>query len=94
MRREYEYKIATMQNRIAGLERDLGGKGERERERERGERERVEREKMREREIREREGRLVEAEERVRVMEEELLGLRRVSVSFLSFWVLRTELVN
>ena len=30
MRRDYEYKIATMQSRIAGLERDLGGQGERE----------------------------------------------------------------
>jgi hypothetical protein len=31
LRREYEYKIATMQSRIAGLEGDyLGRKGERE----------------------------------------------------------------
>lgn len=31
LRREYEYKIATMQNRIAGLERDLEDAGEKER---------------------------------------------------------------
>ena len=31
LRREYEYKIATMQTRIAGLERDLEDAQERER---------------------------------------------------------------
>lgn len=31
IRREYEYKIATMQNRIAGLEKDLGDAGARDR---------------------------------------------------------------
>ena len=31
IRREYEYKIATMQNKIAGLERDLEDAGEKER---------------------------------------------------------------
>ena len=37
MRRDYEYKIATMQSKVAGLEWDLGGKGEREQKRVEGE---------------------------------------------------------
>ena len=62
LRRDYEYKIATMQSRIAGLERDLGEKGERE-------------------------NKWAQGEERVRVMEEELVGLRRAS-DFLRFGLL------
>lgn len=71
MRREYEYKIATMQSRIAGLERDLGGAAD-----ERDARSDLHREE------RERgESKVKEGEERVRAMEEELVGLRRVCVS-------------
>lgn len=55
LRRDYEYKIATMQSRIAGLERDLGNVDERER-------------------------KWAESEERVRQMEEELVGLRKASI--------------
>lgn len=55
MRRDYEYKIATMQSRIQGLERDLGDQGSKER-------------------------KWKDGEDRVRQMEEELTGLRRVSV--------------
>jgi protein SPA2 len=54
LRREYEYKLATMQSKITGLERDLSDADER-----------VKKSKM--------------SEERVRQMEEELSGLRRVS---------------
>jgi protein SPA2 len=57
LKRDYEYKIATMQSKIAGLERDLGGKGDRDKKRE---------------------TKWAEGEERVRVMEEELVGLRKV----------------
>jgi hypothetical protein len=63
LRRDYEYKIATMQSKIAGLERDLGGKGDRDKQRE------------------------AEGEERVRVMEEELVGLRKVRL-FISLRVI------
>jgi hypothetical protein len=60
MRREYEYKIATMQSRIAVVERYHGGNGERlsdriDREQER-QRKRGDVEKAREGETREREG--------------------------------------
>src|SRR5882762_2955374 len=61
MKRDHEYKIATMQSRIAVLEHDyLGWKGEREKW----------------------ENKWLEGEERVRVMGEELVGLRRVSCLF------------
>jgi hypothetical protein len=54
IRRDYEYKIATMQTQITNLQRDLGDVGEKER-------------------------RWREGEAKVRQMEEELVGLRRVS---------------
>jgi len=54
MRRDYEYKIATMQTQITNLQRDLGDAGERDR-------------------------KWQDGEARVRQMEEELVGLRRVS---------------
>lgn len=56
MKRDYEYKIATMQTQITNLQRDLGDSEEKER-------------------------RWKEGEARVRQMEEELIGLRRVSDS-------------
>jgi hypothetical protein len=57
MRREYEYKIATMQSKISGLERDLSGAEESKKKARAG-------------------------ADRVRQMEEELDGLRRVSWIF------------
>lgn len=54
IKRDYEYKIATMQTQITNLQRDLGDADERDR-------------------------KWQEGEARVRQMEEELLGLRRVS---------------
>lgn len=56
MRRDYEYKIATMQTQITNLQRDLGDAGEKER-------------------------KWKDGEARVRQMEEELVGLRRVSTN-------------
>lgn len=58
VRRDYEYKIATMQTRIASLERDLE-------------------------DVKEREQKASESEKRVRVLEDELDELRRVSISFI-----------
>lgn len=62
LRRDYEYKIATMQSKIAGLERDLGNADERE-------------------------NKWAEGEERVRQMEEELVGLRKASVNNILPWL-------
>ena len=68
MRRDYEYKLATMQNRIAGLERDLGGAAD----------EREARSEMHKEERERGENKMKEGEARVRMMEDELSELRRV----------------
>ncbi|KZP11245.1 hypothetical protein FIBSPDRAFT_899136 [Athelia psychrophila] len=67
IRRDYEYKLATMQSRIAGLERDLGGAAD----------EREARSDMHKQERERGESRAKQGEERVRMMEEELSELRR-----------------
>jgi hypothetical protein len=56
MRKDYEFRIATMQTQITTLQRDLGDAGDKER-------------------------KVKEGEARVRQMEEELMSLRRVSIS-------------
>ncbi|KAF7976222.1 hypothetical protein HWV62_7240 [Athelia sp. TMB] len=67
MRRDYEYKLATMQNRIASLERDLGGAAD----------EREARSEMHKEERERGENKMKEGEARVRLMEDELNELRR-----------------